>query len=103
MPDFVVIAITIGIITIGFDGAHRSRAKLDADGAQSALRLCIIRSDTRLADLHLHIRLVPSAQQDATVVSGIERQLGELRGIERVLFFATRDRAVIAADPEMGG
>src|SRR3954468_19021077 len=103
MVDFVVIAITIGIVAIGLDGAHRSRANFYADRLQRVLGFGFAETHAGLADLDLHVRLVPTAQQNAAVVSGVERELGELRGIERVLFFATRDRTIAGNNLEVGG
>src|SRR4051812_10310664 len=103
MVDFVVIAITIGIVAIGLDGAHRSRANFYADRLQRVLGFGFAETHAGLADLDLHIRLVPTAQQHAAVVPGVERELGELRGIERVLFFATRDRTIAGNNLEVGG
>src|SRR3954470_11610856 len=103
MLDFVIIAIAIGIIAIGFDGAHRAGANLDANRLQRVLGFRFPEAHARFADLHFHVRLVPTTQQHAAVVSWIERQLGELRGIERVLFFTTRDRTIAGNNLEVGG
>src|SRR3954466_10520545 len=98
---FVVITVAIAAVAIWFDGAHRSGSNLHPDGLQRVLGLRLAKTHSRFADLDFDVGLVPTAQQHTAVVSGIERQLAELRGVKHMLFFAARDGTIVAADPEM--